>query len=81
MKRTAIVIVLLVSLFALFSCANMTGTQQRTLSGAAIGAGGGAILGTIVGGAPLAGAAVGAAVGGLAGYITGESHEGYYRRR
>jgi hypothetical protein len=50
------------------------------LSGAAIGAGGGALLGALVGGRPFAGAAIGAGVGALGGYIAGESREGYYGR-
>ncbi|HXH13964.1 MAG TPA: YMGG-like glycine zipper-containing protein [Alphaproteobacteria bacterium] len=48
-------------------CANMTPTQQRALSGGAIGAAGGAAVGAIVGGSP----ALGAAVGGAAGAATG----------
>lgn len=48
-------------------CANMTPTQQRALSGGAIGAAGGAAVGAIVGGSP----AIGAAVGGAAGAATG----------
>ena len=81
MKRLVIGFVALAFVFALFSCADMSRTQQTTLSGAAIGAGGGALLGAIVGGRPFAGAAIGAAVGGLGGYIAGESDEGHYRRR
>ncbi len=77
MKRIATGIVVLTLVFALFSCADMTRTQQTTLSGAAIGAGGGALLGAIVGGRPLAGAAIGAAVGALGGYVAGESEEGH----
>jgi osmotically inducible lipoprotein OsmB len=78
MKRVTIGLVVLVCVFALLSCADMTRTQQRTLSGAAIGAGGGALLGEIVGDQPFAGAAIGAAVGALGGYIAGESDDGYY---
>ena len=49
----------------LAGCSDMSSTQQRALSGTAIGAGGGAILGAIGGNAAL-GAAAGAAAG-LAG--------------
>lgn len=49
----------------LAGCADMTQTQQRALSGTAIGAGGGAIIGAIAGNAGL-GAGIGA-VAGLAG--------------
>jgi osmotically inducible lipoprotein OsmB len=48
-------------------CANMTPTQQRALSGGAIGAAGGAALGAITGGS----AALGAVVGGAAGAVGG----------
>ena len=44
------------------ACADMTPTQQRALTGTAIGAGGGAILGAIGGNAGL-GAAAGAGAG------------------
>lgn len=37
-------------------CANMTSKEQRALSGGAIGAAGGALLGAIVGGSPAIGA-------------------------
>ncbi len=81
MKRLGIVIVFLMLFFGLLSCADMTRTQQRTLSGAAIGAGGGALLGAIVGGRPFAGAAIGAGIGALGGYLSGESDEDHYRHR
>jgi hypothetical protein len=49
-------------------CSNMNQTQQRALSGTAIGAGGGAILGAIGGNAAL-GAVAGAAAGLAGGLI------------
>ena len=49
----------------LAGCADMSPTQQRALSGTAIGAGGGAIIGAMAGNAGL-GAGIGAAAG-LAG--------------
>lgn len=52
-------------------CAGMSERQQKTLSGGAIGAGGGALLGAITGGSPAVGAAVGGAAGALGGYIMG----------
>lgn len=60
-----------------FGCAGMTPTQQRTLSGGAIGAAGGAALTAIAGG----NAAVGAGVGGAAGALTGYFLSGQDRRR
>jgi hypothetical protein len=57
-------LVLGVAVLALASgCANMTPTQQRAVSGGAIGAAGGAVLGAVAGGNPAVGAAVGGAVG------------------
>ena len=54
-------------------CAGMTPTEQRTLSGGAIGAAGGALITGIAGGSAAVGAAVGGAAGALTGYILGES--------
>lgn len=52
----------------LSACAGQTPTQQRTLSGAVIGAGGGAVIGAIAGNAGL-GAAIGTVAGAAGGYI------------
>ena len=49
-------------------CSDMTPTQQRALSGTAIGAGGGAVIGAIAGNAGL-GAGIGAAAGLAGGLI------------
>ncbi len=56
------------ALITLSGCANMSSTEQRTLSGAAIGAGTGAAIGSISGNAGT-GAAIGAAAGGLGGFL------------
>jgi osmotically inducible lipoprotein OsmB len=61
-------IVALTLVFAVAGCSNMSTTQQRTLSGGAIGAGTGAIIGAIAGDAGL-GAAAGAGAGLLGGYL------------
>ena len=53
----------------LAGCANMSSGEQRTLSGAAIGAAGGALIGGMAKGRPMTGAAVGAAAGALGGYL------------
>lgn len=50
-------------------CAHMSPTEQRTLSGGAIGAGAGAAIGAIAGGSPGIGAAVGGAAGAIGGYL------------
>jgi len=52
----------------LAGCADMNPTQQRALSGTAIGAGGGAVIGAIAGNAGL-GAGIGAAAGLAGGLI------------
>ena len=54
--------------FVLAGCSGMSDTQQRALSGTAIGAGGGAILGAIGGNAAL-GAVAGAGAGLIGGLI------------
>lgn len=56
-------------LLLLAACANMTPTEQRALSGTAIGAAGGAAIGAIAGDAAL-GAGIGAAAGLAGGLIT-----------
>ena len=54
---------------ALAACTNPYDPAQRTLGGAAIGAGTGAAIGAIAGGGP--GAAIGAVAGSSFGAITG----------
>ncbi len=66
--------ILVISL-AFGGCAGMTTTQQRTLSGGAIGAAGGAALGAIGGNAAL-GAAAGGAAGLVGGYLYDKSKQG-----
>ena len=50
-------------------CANMSSGEQRTLSGAGIGAAAGALVGELAVGRPMAGAAWGAAAGAAGGYL------------
>jgi hypothetical protein len=64
--RIGVVIPVVVLLAA---CSNMSPTEQRALSGGAIGAGGGALLGWMVG-APALGAALGGAGGAAIGAVT-----------
>jgi osmotically inducible lipoprotein OsmB len=73
MSRT-LALLLVISVVLMAGCANMTPTQQRALSGGAIGAAGGAAVGAIVGGSPALGAAVGGAVGVAAGAFWEDIH-------
>jgi osmotically inducible lipoprotein OsmB len=52
-------------------CTNMTPQQQGTLTGAGLGAAGGAGIAAISGGDAWTGAAIGAVAGGIAGNIHG----------
>lgn len=54
---------------ALAGCSNLTPAEQRTLSGGAIGAAGGAAITAIAGGPVLLGTAIGAGVGAVAGAV------------
>ena len=67
MKKQSTSLVLAASLL-LSACSGMSDTQQRTLSGTAIGAGGGAIIGAMAGNAGL-GALIGAGAGAVGGYV------------
>ncbi|ACH40184.1 lipoprotein, putative [Citrifermentans bemidjiense Bem] len=60
-------------------CAGMSEREQRTLTGGAIGAGGGAVLSGISGGRPAVGAALGGAAGALTGYILGDRNARHRR--
>jgi len=80
MKRITLVVILALCL-VVFGCAGMSDTQQRTLSGGAMGAAGGAVIGAIAGNAGL-GAAIGGAAGLAGGYIYDQnkkSKESAYR--
>ena len=67
MKKNLLIVILAISL-TIFGCAGMSNTEQRTLSGGAIGAGAGTIVGAIAGHTPF-GAAIGAAAGAAGGYL------------
>jgi uncharacterized membrane protein len=67
MKKLSIVIILVTSL-AFGGCAGMSDTEQRTLSGAAIGTAAGGIVGAIAGHTGI-GLAVGAVAGTAGGYL------------
>jgi osmotically inducible lipoprotein OsmB len=64
------VLLLLLCTGALAGCSGMTQIQQRTLSGGAIGAAGGAALTALTGGSVLLGTALGAGAGAAVGALT-----------
>ncbi|HKF63699.1 MAG TPA: hypothetical protein VKB42_20170 [Dongiaceae bacterium] len=68
MKPRALAAVLVLSL-GLAGCAGMNETQQRTLSGGAIGAAGGTVITALTGGCIWCGAAIGGAVGAGTGFV------------
>lgn len=61
--------VLVAAALALGACENMSTTEQRMLSGGALGAGVGAVGTVLTGGCVACGAVIGGAVGTGAGYI------------
>jgi uncharacterized membrane protein len=61
-------------LFGLAACSNMNDSQQRTLSGAGIGAAGGAVVGALTG-SWVTGALIGGAGGAAVGAITSENNK------
>lgn len=60
---------LLAAAAGLGGCSNMNDTQQRLLSGAALGTAGGAVIGAATGGSILVGGVVGGALGAAGGYV------------
>lgn len=64
-----LVIVLLVTFLALAGCSGLNTTEQRVLSGTAIGAGAGTLGAAASGGSLFGGAALGAAAGALGGFL------------
>jgi len=66
MKKT--VVLLMVGALLVAGCSGMSYTEQRMLSGGAIGAGSGALIGWAAG-SPAAGAAIGAGAGAVGGFL------------
>ena len=62
-----VIILLVVAALFLGGCSGMSNTQQRVLSGGAIGASSGALIGWAAG-CPACGAAIGGGAGMLGGY-------------
>ena len=65
----SLTLALLLSLLA--GCSGLTPTQQRTLTGGALGAAAGAGVSALSGGHPTTGAVIGGAGGAVAGYLWG----------
>jgi osmotically inducible lipoprotein OsmB len=72
--KRALIAAPLLTAFAISGCGNMTQSQQRELSGGAIGAAAGAGITALAGGAAIWGAVGGAALGTLGGYLY-DKHE------
>jgi len=68
MTRFALPIVLAAGL-GLSACSGMNTTEQRTLSGTAIGAAAGTVITAATGGCIICGAAIGAGAGALGGFL------------
>ena len=66
MRKALVLIVIIAFLGA--ACAGMTYTEQRLLTGGALGAAGGAAIGAAAG-SPGTGAAIGAGAGAVGGYL------------
>ena len=73
MNKFKIIIILVITL-GLAGCANMSQTEQRTVTGGAGGAAVGAIIGALAGNAAM-GAAIGGAAGATGGYLFGKHKE------
>lgn len=68
MKTARSILALGAVALALAGCGHSRG--DRALSGGALGAAGGAVIGGVTGGSPLAGAAIGGLAGAAAGALT-----------
>jgi osmotically inducible lipoprotein OsmB len=73
MKKITI-LVLAILLVSIIGCADMTPTQQRTVTGGLGGAAGGAAIGAIAGNAGM-GALIGGAAGSTGGFLYGRSRD------
>lgn len=74
MKSLALPVVLLAGL-SLSACSGLDRTEQRILSGGAIGAGVGAAGTALTGGCVACGAAIGGAVGAGVGYVIDKTED------
>lgn len=70
MRSLSRVFMVVVSFSVLVGCDHMSNREQRTVSGAGIGAVGGGLVSAVVGGPVLLGAAVGGGAGAIVGNVT-----------
>jgi hypothetical protein len=68
LRKYGVTTLMLLSLTALSACGDTPG--QRALSGGAIGAGSGAIIGAATGGSAATGALIGGGIGAIGGAVT-----------
>ncbi|CAO3448487.1 hypothetical protein [Azospirillum argentinense] len=73
-KKLAVIVV---GGLVLTGCSNLSHREQRTLSGGAIGAAGGAAVGALTGGSAVMGGVIGGAAGAAVGALT--SNNGKHR--
>jgi hypothetical protein len=71
LRKYAAPALLILSLTALAGCGDTPGS--RALSGGAIGAGSGAIIGAATGGSPATGALIGGGIGAIGGAVTNKN--------
>jgi len=69
------------ALTAAIAVAGCNTTTERTVGGAAIGAGTGAAIGAVTGGSPAAGAVIGGAAGALGGFLYDQNERSRHRHR
>jgi osmotically inducible lipoprotein OsmB len=76
MKMKGLIILIGVAFLFFAGCAGLSATEQRVLSGGALGAGSGALIGAAAGSA-----GIGAAVGGGVGLLAGYAYDRYQKTR
>ncbi len=69
LMKTSLIILIAVLLVTMSGCANMNATQQRVLSGGAIGTAAGVGAAALIGGPLVVGAVTGAAAGAVGGLV------------
>lgn len=75
MQRKTVASLVILGTLTTAGCSNMTTTEQRVLSGGAIGAGAGAAVGALTGGSVLIGSIIGAGGGAGLGWLYDEDQK------